>query len=154
MMLGSKRRLFTRIALCAALVSSALVTASTAALADCETVWIEVYTVDLDARQKSYEVGDTALLDVTVTREDTGTPVEDATVVAFVENSKRGFIVGWVPTDAAGHATVPLKLTKKNVRLGPAKIRSVGFKDSVNATCASLTEFGKKRLRNAFVVKP
>jgi hypothetical protein len=154
MMLGSKRRLFTRIALCAALVSGALVTGGTAALADCESVWVDVYQVDLDARQASYDVGDTAVLDATVTRDDTGTPVEGATVVAYLENMKKGFVVGWGPSDAAGHAILRMKLTRKNVVTGPATVRSVAYKESVDATCAQLTEFGEKRLRKAFVVKP
>lgn len=154
MRLGSKRRLTGRIALCAALVSGALFTGGSTALADCETVWVEVYDVELEIDRSAYRVGETVPVTATVTRQETGTPIEGATFVAFAPMGKESWVIGWDKTDDAGKAVARLKLAKKNVRLGPARLNTIAYKESVDATCAQLVEYGEKRLRRAFVVKP
>lgn len=153
MRLGSKRRLSVRIALCAALVSGAVVVGGSAALADCETVMVDVYEVDLEIARKSYRVGETVPIGATVTRRETGTPVEGALFAAIVTTGRNDYVVGWNETDAAGEAVARLKLERKNVKPGPAKLRSIAYKESVDATCAQLVEYGKKNLKNAFYVK-
>jgi hypothetical protein len=153
MRLGSKRRLSVRIALCAALVSGAVVVGGSTALADCETVMVDVYDVDLEIARDTYRVGETVPIVATVKREDTGTPVEGAMFAAIVTTGRNDWVVGWNETDVAGEAVAKVKLERKNVRPGPAKLRSIAYKESVDATCAQLVEYGKKDLRNAFYVK-
>lgn len=151
--IGSRHRLFVRIALCATLVSGAVVAGGSTALADCETVSLDVYEIDLEIGRRSYRVGETVPLAATVTRRETGTPVEDALFAAFVSTGKNDWVLAWDKTDAAGEAVARLKLAKKNVTPGPARLRSFAYKMSVDATCAQLVEYGEKDVRNAFYVK-
>jgi len=153
MTLGSKHRLSLRIALCAALVSGMVVAGSSVALAECETVWVEVYDVQLDVGRRTYHIGERARIGATVTRSDTGMPVEDALFVAYIPKSRKGWVFGFGKTDAGGEATAWLKLKKGSVELGPTRVNSVAYRESVDATCARLVEYGQKNLRKAFVVK-
>ncbi|HEX2195521.1 MAG TPA: hypothetical protein VHJ76_01235 [Actinomycetota bacterium] len=155
MTLLSNRRL-AGIVLCAALVSGLLVTGRTALAADCETVWLPVYDLEVEVGRDVYHFGDTARVDVTVTHTDTGTAVEDASVLAYVpyfEND--GFVAGWDRTDASGHAVAYLELKRKHLRPGPTKLRVIGMKTTSDpTTCVQVVEYGEVRLRKAFTVKP
>ena len=153
-MLGTKRRIWFRLGLCAALVSGLVAAGGPAALADCaETVWADVYDVTLEAERDTYRPGDTARLHATVVHRQTGMPVEDARFVAYITNLKKALILGYGMTDADGKAEVGLKLKKGSVRGGPVNVRGIAYKESVDATCARLVEYGEKRLKNAFVIK-
>lgn len=153
-MLGTKRRLSFRIGLCAALVSGLVAVGGSSALADCaETVWADVYDVTLEAERDIYHPGDTARLHATVVHRQTGMPVEDARFVAYITNLKRVLILGYGMTDADGKAEAELKLKKGYVRTGPVSVRGIAYKESLDATCARLVEYGEKRLKNAFVIR-
>ncbi|MDQ3981208.1 MAG: hypothetical protein M3271_00845, partial [Actinomycetota bacterium] len=49
-----------RIGLCGALLTGLLVTGAAPAAADCESIWIEAYTVTLEVGRNVYRVGETA----------------------------------------------------------------------------------------------
>jgi hypothetical protein len=149
----SKLHVAPRIALCAAVLSGILVTGATPASAECETIWVEAYTVTLDVGRRVYRVGDTARVEAKVTRNDTGAPVAGATFAALVPFRKT-MLVDVDETNAAGRAVAELKLKKKSVRPGPARLYSIAYYEVADATCARLVEYGEKKLRKAFVIKP
>jgi hypothetical protein len=154
MIFGTSRRLFLRMGLCAALVSGLLAAGGPAALADCaETIWVDVYDVAVEAERDTYRRGDTAVLHAAVVNRETGAPVEGATFAAYVTNPRRGWIFGGGETDLEGRAIARLKLKKSYVRKGPAEVHAIAFKESVDATCARVVEFGEQHLEEAFVVK-
>lgn len=152
--MGSKRRLSGRIGLCAALVCGLLTAGSSAAVANCETVWVDVYEVELEAARDTYRIGDTAVLSATLTREDTGTPVADASFVSFIRPLRKQFSFAVGRTDDDGHTTLRLKLKRKSVKPGPAKVTGVGFTKTGDPTsCAEVVEYGEKTDPNAFTIK-
>ena len=155
MKVGSKRRLTLRAGLCAALVSGLVVSGGSSALADCETVWVEVYDVQVDVGRSKYHLGDTVVVDATVTRSDSGAPVADAEFVAVATGARKGWVFGWNRTDAQGHATARMKLKKDQVKPGPMDLRAVAFEETADAaSCAQVYEYGEKKVKKAFVVKP
>lgn len=145
---------FSRIAMSAALVGGLVAGADPVALAACETVYVPAFDVRLDPRRDTYRLGETALVDVTVTRTDTGTPVADAPTIVYIRPNRDGFVFGGAYTDDSGEAVVRLKLKKKVVRPGPATIHARSEKGTSDPTsCAEVVEFGEARRPNAFVVK-
>lgn len=145
---------FARIVLGGALVAGMLVAGGTSALAECETVWVDAYDVEMQTDRTSYRVGESALIAASVTRTDTGAPVAGADFVAYVMGKRSGFVYTWGTTDADGRALVKLKLKKGEIELGPAKLVGRGWSETAADTaCASVVEFGEQQVRNAFVVK-
>ena len=142
-----------RIATCAALVSTVLFTGAASAGTTCETVWVESYDVSLEVGRKVYHFGDTARIDATVTRKDTGTPVAGVKFVAIVPY-RDTMLLDIEETDVNGHATAELKLRRKDVQPGPANLRGIAYEEVAGNMCASVVEYGEKRIRRAFVVKP
>ncbi len=145
---------FLRIVLCAALVGGIVAASGSTALAECETVWVPAYDVELDVRRAAYRLGDTAVIDVTVTRTDTGVAVDRAAAIVYIPPTGDTFVFGGAYTDDSGHAVVRLKLKKKEVRPGPVTIVGRGQKQAADAaSCAQVMEYGEKRLEDAFVVR-
>lgn len=142
-----------RIGLCATLVSAVLTGSAGSAGASCETVWIHAYDVDLEVARDVYRVGETARVDATVTRKDTGAPVSDARFFAVLP-FERSVVFDFDETDAAGHAEAALKLRKKDVELGPARLWTLAYYRVADAQCATVVEYGKRNLRRAFTIKP
>lgn len=152
--LGSSSRLFVRIALCAALVSGLLVAGGTSALADCqETIYVDAYTLELEPRRDSYRVGETAVIDGTVTRTETGEPVAGADFFVYFPPSRKGFVYGWATSDLNGEAVLKMKLKRGDVETGPAKIIGRAQQERADATCARVVEYGELHYDDAFVVK-
>ena len=142
-----------RLALCAALVAGALAGSAAPVSAACETIWVKAYDVDLEIERRVYRVGETARVEATVTRKDTGAPVASAKFWAalFFEDS---IVFDFDETNAGGVAVTDLKLTKKHVELGPARLGTLAFFRVADAQCAAVVEYGEKRLRKAFTIKP
>ena len=142
-----------RLALCGALVSGVLAGSAAPVSAACETVWVKAYDVDLEIERKVYRVGDTARVEATVTRKDTGAPVASANFWAALlfEDS---MVFDFDETDTSGLAVTDLKLKKKHVELGPARLLALAVFEVADAQCAALVEYGEKRMRKAFVIKP
>lgn len=155
MKLGSKRRLFSRIALCAALVSGMVVVSGGAsALAHCgETIYVDAYEVELEPRRDTYRVGETALIEGTVTRSDTGAPVVDADFFVYIPPTRKGFVFGWAKSDASGQALLRMKLKRGDVNTGPAKIVGRAQQERADATCARVVEYGELQMERAFTIK-
>lgn len=154
MELGSNRRLFWRIALCGALVSGLVVTGGGAALADCrETIYVDAYDVVIEPRRDSYRVGQTAVIDGTVTRTDTGAPVADADFFVYIPPTRNSFVYAWSKSDADGNVTLRMKLKKGHVRTGPTKLVGRSQEERADATCAQVVEFGETHLERAFVIQ-
>ena len=150
---GSKR-LFFRIGPCAALVSGLSIAGGSSALAACETVWVDVYDVGVEVGRAEYRIGDTAIVEATVTRRDTGAPVEDADFAAIATGARKGWVFGWDRTDDQGHATARIKLKKDAVRPGPMDLRAVALEQTADAaSCAQVYEYGETEVDEAFVVK-
>ena len=144
----------SRSLLCAALVSGLLVAGGGTALAECEQIWMKVYEVELQAERRTYHVGDTARVEATVTRQDTGAPVEDARFAVIVTNWRKGWLFGFDETDARGRATATFKLRRNRVKLGPVNLLALVYKETADvANCVQVAEYGRKRVRNAFVIE-
>ncbi len=139
--------------LCAALVTGGLFSGAATAAPACETVWVRTYDVSLDVGRKVYRIGDTARVEATVTRRDTATPVADVKFVAIVPYPE-ALVLDIDKTDAAGHAVAELRLKRKYVRPGPARLIGIAYNEVADTTCATVVEYGQKRIRKAFVVKP
>ncbi|MDQ4126043.1 MAG: hypothetical protein M3134_10680 [Actinomycetota bacterium] len=154
MELGSKRRLFVRIALCVALVSGLSIAGGATALADCqETVYVDSYVVELEPRRETYRVGQTAVFDGKVTRSDTGAPVGAADFFVYIPPTRHGFVYGWAATDADGEAVLRMKLKRSEVGTGPAKVVGRAQKERADATCARVVEYGEVQLDRAFMIE-
>ena len=154
MRLGSKHRIFVRVALSAALVSGLVVAGGTTALADCqETIYVDAYVVELEPRRDTYRVGQTAVFDGTVTRRDTGAPVPAADFFVYIPPSRHGFVYGWATTDDSGQAVLRMKLERGEVATGPAKIVGRAQEEKADATCARVVEFGEVQVPRAFVIE-
>ena len=154
MKLGSKHHLFPRIALCAALVSGMVVAGGATALADCqETIYVDAYEVELEPRRDTYRIGQTALIEGTVTRTDTGAPVAGADFFVYIPPTRKGFVFGWAESDAAGHALLRMKLKRGEVNTGPAKIVGRAQQQRADATCARVVEYGELHLERAFTIE-
>lgn len=150
----SNRRVFFRIALCAALVSGALVTGGATALADCqEQIYVDAYDVQLEPRRDAYRVGDTALIDGTVTRKDTGAPVSGVDFFVYIPPSRHGFVYGWTQTDSSGNALLRMKLKRGEVATGATKIVGRAQEERADATCAQIIEYGELHLDRAFSIR-
>ena len=149
-----KRRFGLRIGLCAALVSGLLIAGGSSALAACETVWVDVYDVQVEVGRSTYRLGETAVVDAVVTRTETGDPVAGADFVVIATGARKGWVFGWDETDAEGRATARLKLKKKTFRPGPIDLRAVAMEQRADAaSCAQVYEYGETIVENAFVVK-
>ena len=152
--LGLNRRIFVRIALCAALVTGMVVAGGASALADCgETFYVDAYDVLLEPQRDTYRVGQTAVIEGTVTRSDTGQPVAGADFFVYIPPTRKGFVFGWAKSDAAGHALLRMKLKRGDVNTGPAKIAGRAQQERADATCAQVVEYGEQHLERAFTIK-
>ena len=139
--------------MCAALASSVVVVGSAPASADCESIWVEAYEVELEIGRKVYRIGETARVEGTVTRADTGAPVAGADFVAILP-FKKSMVIDVERTDSSGHAVAKLRLKRKYVRPGPARLWAVAYDKVADTTCAEVLEYGEKRLRKACVIRP
>lgn len=154
MKLRSQRRLFFRIGLCAALVSGLMVAGGATALADCqETIYVDAYEVALEPRSDRYRIGQTALIDGTVTRSDTGEPVSGADFFVYIPPTRHGFVYGWAESDSSGNVLLRMKLKRSEVRTGPAKIIGRAQEQRADAQCAQIVEYGELHLERAFVIE-
>lgn len=149
---SSRSRRGVRLALCAALVSGAVVAGAGAAAAECESVWVPAYDLTMEVDRAVYRLGDTVRVEATVTRADSGTPVEDAVFVTYAHTKR--WIAGFTRTDAAGHAVAKLKLGRKSVEPGSVRLHGIAYDEIADATCATVTEYGEQEIPNAFRVKP
>jgi hypothetical protein len=140
------------VVLCALLAVPAL-PGSGVASPVCESVWVKSYDVSLEVARKTYRAGDTARVDATVTRKDTGTPVAGVKLVAIVPYRK-ALILDVAKTDSAGRAVAELELKRKHVQPGPARLIGIAYEEVADTTCATVVEYGEKRIRKAFVVRP
>ena len=141
--------------MCAALVSGLVVAGGSSALADCETVWVEVYDVQVGVDRSTYRLGDTVTVDATVTRSDTGAPVANTDFVAIATGRRDGWVFGWNKTDAQGHVIARMKLKKDEVETGPMDLRAVALQETADAaSCAQVYEYGETKIKKAFVVRP
>jgi hypothetical protein len=141
-----------RVALCAALVSGALVAGAVPASAECESIWVRAYDVSMKVDRDVYGYGDTVVVEASVTRMDTGAPVANAGFVAHV--SEKQWVAGIAYTDAAGHAVARLKVRRKDFGPGPVELNGIAFEEVVDTTCATVTEYGEQTIPDAFRVKP
>ncbi|HEV2756204.1 MAG TPA: hypothetical protein VG318_10580 [Actinomycetota bacterium] len=139
--------------LCGILAAPVLSSATAAAAPACESVWVRAYDVSMEVERDTYRIGDTVRVDATVTRTDTGMPVAGAKFVAIVPYRK-AILYGIETTDAAGQAVAELELKRKHVPPGPARLIGIAYEEVADTTCATVVEYGKKTIRNAFVVKP
>lgn len=139
--------------LCGVLSAPVVSPATAAAAPACESVWVRSYDVSLEVDRDTYRIGDTVRVDATVTRIDTGMPVAGVEFVALVPYRK-SLVLDYERTDAAGHAVAELELKRKHVRPGPARLIGIAYEEVADVTCARVVEYGEKRIRKAFVVKP
>jgi hypothetical protein len=163
-----------RILLVATVAAGALVAAAPQALAvPCAQrtdVTIPVRTFHLEAEwtKKSYRVGETATLDMTITRPSHQDPVTDegndlpveppASAPADQVTVGVGLYVGQVflsgggITDAEGHLAAKVKI-EKYTKPGPAAATIFAYKRYLTDTrCVYVQEFGYTRMPEAFKV--
>lgn len=149
---GSRQGVLLRAALGAAVVSSVVVGGPARAYCR-ETVYVDVYEVEVTPERDRYRIGDTAVIEGRVTRTDTGAPVAAADFVVYIPPTRKGFVYTWGKTDAQGHAVVKMKLKRRDVETGPAKIVGRAYQERADATCAQVVEFGETHVPRAFVIE-
>jgi hypothetical protein len=145
-------RVFLRLTLCTALVTGALAGSAGPVSASCERVYVEAFVIELDIPRDVYRVGETARVEATVTREDTGMPVAGADFYAALL-FEDAVVYDFGLTDATGVVVARLKLDKDQVEPGPARLLAWAEKEVADAECAALVEYGVKRLPHAFTIK-
>lgn len=143
-----------RVLLCTALLSGALFVRAPAASAACEQVWVDNYDIALELDRRAYRMGDTVDIGALVTRKTTGDPVGGADFAVLIMSRKDRFTYGIDTTDASGRAEVAIKLKRKFSAPGPVRLRALAMQAAADTTCATVGEYGLRKVRRAFVVKP
>lgn len=163
-----------RVVLVATLAAAALGVAAPRALAvPCAqradvTIPVRTFHLQMEWSKKSYRVGETARLDITVTRPShqdpvsdegndlpveppTSTPADQVTVgVGLYVGSV--FLSGGGVTDAEGHVVAKVKIAKYT-KPGPAAATVFAYKRYLTDTrCVYVQEFGYSRMPEAFKV--
>ena len=143
-----------RVLLCTALVSGALFVRAPEVSAACEQVWVDNYKIRLEVDHRAYRMGDTVDIDALVTRKTTGDPVWGADFAVLIMSRKERFTYGIDSTDASGRAEVSTKIKRKFFAPGPVRLRALAMQTVADTTCATVGEYGLRKVRKAFVVKP
>ena len=129
-----------------------------------ETIGLRTYHLEVKPDKKSYEVGETAQVHVTVTRpakEDPlgeGIPIDSPRSFPAEEvNVGIGlrvgdvFLFGHNMTNAEGHATVKIKIAKY-APAGKAYADAYAWRTAVDTPCARVEENGYTSVPNIFTV--
>ena len=129
-----------------------------------ETVVLKTFTIEVKPLAKSYKVGDTAKIEVTVTRPgqedplELGVPLESpqqfpAEEVNVGVGLRVGdvFLFGFDITDAEGKATVPVKI-KPYTPGGTATADIFAWKKQADTPCAKVEENGYTQFPNIFKI--
>ncbi len=143
-----------RVLLCTALLSGVLFASAPAVSAACEQVWVDNYNIVLELDRHSYRMGDTVDIGALVTRKTTGDPVWGADFAVLLISRKDTFTFAIDETDASGRAEVALKLKRKFFAPGPVRLRALAMQAVADTTCATVGEYGIRKVRRAFVVRP
>jgi hypothetical protein len=144
-----------RAILAASILASMLVLPSARA-SDCQPLSFQTFEVDSSARAKVYRLGDTALVDVQVSREATGSPVEGAKVFVLLDwGSDDGFLAAKPRiTDDEGKVTAKLPLHRDLVKPGAVTLMTYAVHDHLDSrVCGDVTEYGHEVERRAFRVR-
>ena len=142
----------------AAAVSLALLVALTPATsiartAACDTVALRNWNIKVDVRRDAYELGDTAKIELTVTRKRTHTPVAGVVAAVMIFNTKKDAVLGVGETDASGREVLSVRLAKRRLDTGPVKLFAYAHRTQVDAYCASVGEYGFRKVPKAFRIK-
>jgi hypothetical protein len=131
-----------------------------------ETIPLRTLYIEMKTDKKVYKVGDTAKIEVTVTRpsdEDpagqgvptprpTSIPAEDITVGVGLRIGQV-FLYGFgAPTDADGKTTVPIRI-KSYAPAGKAIVDVFAWKTTLDTPCLIVEEQGYRSNPGAFAVK-
>lgn len=146
-------KLWLRAGLCTAVVAAGLLTGAGSVSAACERIEVEAYDVYVEVERRVYHPGETAVVEAMVLRKDTGAPVAGAKFAAIVP-FRKAILYGVDTTDARGHAVARLRLSKRYVQTGPARLWAYAYEELADTYCATVVEKGEKRIRNAFTIKP
>ena len=136
-----------------AVLAAMIPATSTARTTDCDTVSLRSWNIKVDVKRKAYELGDTAKIQLTVTRKKTHTPVAGVMVAVMLFNTKKHAIFGMGETDATGREVLSAHLAKRRLDTGPVKLLAYAHRTQVDSYCASVGEYGYKKVPNAFRVK-
>jgi hypothetical protein len=136
-----------------AVLAAMIPATSVARTADCDTVALRSWNIKVDVKRKAYELGDNAKIELTVTRKKTHTPVSGVMVAVMLFNTKKHAIFGMGETGVTGSEVLSVHLAKRRLDNGPVKLLAYAHRTQVDAYCASVGEYGYKRVPNAFRVK-
>jgi hypothetical protein len=139
----------TSLALLAALIPAT----SIARTAACDTVALRNWNIRVDVRRRAYELGDKAKVELTVTRKKTDTPVAGVMAVVMIFNTEKHAVFGGGETDAAGREVLSVRLAKRRLETGPVKLFAYAHRTQLDAYCASVGEYGFRRVPGAFRIK-
>ena len=136
-----------------AVLAAMIPATSVARTADCDTVSLRSWNIKVDVKRKAYERGDNAKIELTVTRKKTHTPVGGVMVAVMLFNTKKQAIFGMGETDATGREVLSVHLAKRRLDNSPVTLLAYAHRTQVDTYCASVGEYGYKRVPNAFRVK-
>jgi hypothetical protein len=136
-----------------ALIVVSAPTSSGARSAACDTISVRSWKVKVDVQDETYRIGENAKVDLLVTQKKTGAPVAGALAAVLVVGRKDRAAIGVSETDARGMSTVKVKLLRRLVP-GLVKLHAYGYRRQVDAYCASVSEYGYKKVPKAFRIKP
>ena len=136
-----------------ALLAVSAPTMSVAHTAACDTVALRNWNIKVDVRRNAYELGDTAKIELTVTRKKTHTPIAGVMAAVMIFNTKKNAVFGIGETDAAGREVLSVHLAKRRLDTGPVKLFAYAHRTQVDAYCASVGEYGFRKVPQAFRIK-
>lgn len=145
-----------RTLLAVALAVAVSAPAGTARAAICQPLSVETFEVRATPRASVYAAGDTAVIDVKVTREKAGLPAEGADVFVAIDTGRKDQrVMGMgTPTDASGSSRAKIRLHEDVVEPGPVKLLTYAYKwHGDTRFCGEITEYGYEIQRRAFRIK-
>jgi hypothetical protein len=146
---------FARIFLALSILASMALFPSAAGASTCWPLNLETFEVDATPRADVYRIGQSAVIDVSVTRKATGSPVEGATVFVGIDaGHDDGFLFGKARTDANGETSIKVRLYRGAANPGPATLYAYAYHRHIDTRlCEEVAEYGYEVEENAFRVK-
>ena len=133
------------------LIATVLAIPTPAPATACEEVQVETFEVKMRAMRGVYERGDTARVEVIVTRRDTGERASDIDV--GVGGSTNDDFWTWDTAQTGPRGRVVLHLKLDGMPPGWMTLNGYAWRETVDTACAGVREYGYDRKNRAFRVR-
>jgi hypothetical protein len=122
----------------------------------CETVAMRTFRVRVVMQDDVYRMREKAHAVLTVTRKATAQPVADAQAAIAIYNKRKSNRVGfaWGQTDDRGRIHLRVKVLRSYIRSGPVTLFAYAYISQVDTYCASVSEYGYRKIPRAFRATP